>query len=338
MNGLKKIGMLFLLVVFGAVLFASPIELSGGKLKLVLYPETGSFSLFELSDIGKNRYEPLFDDRNFSTTSWFSVLANGRIFKLGRKPGKPILAEQTSTGARFVFTLTDDFQVEQEFSFVRDTGSGNPHAVRIDTRIENTSGKPGIFALKALVDTILGETEGIHFSTNTKNRISAETQLSPIMDGDSVIVSKNNSSSCVFYLDGPGVSVPDAVLVSNWDRLNTLTWIPDSIEGRSFNTVYSVNDSALLFVWPENPVRANEILSVGIIIGSSQSPKPSTTGSASGLSLAAKNTEKPVSSMTLVQQLLDRIAEIEANPDTASDDELRKLNEALDIMLKAIKE
>ena len=317
----------------GCLLFAAPIELSGGNLKLVLYPETGSFSLFELSDIGKNRYEPLFEDRNFSTSSWFSVQMNGKIFKLTQKAGKQIVAEQTSLGARFVFTLTDDFQVEQEFSFTNDSATGTPNAMRISTRIENTSGKPASFALKALLDTNLGEDEGVHFSTNDRKRISAETRISPSRDPDSLILSRNKNSVFVFYLKGPQVSRPEAVFISNWDRLNTLTWLPEFIEGRSFNTVYSVNDSALLSLWPEKLLKANEKLEVVMTIGTSlSSPQDAQSVVSSTI------TRDPDSSKMLIQQLLDRIAVIEANPNTASDEELRKLNEALDIMLKEIEE
>jgi hypothetical protein len=327
---LKKIIPVLLCMAAGCLLFAAPIELSGGKLKLVLYPETGSFSLFELSNIGKNRYEPLFEDRNYSTTSWFSVLMNGKIFKLTKKAGRPIIAEQTPAGARFVFTLTDDFQVEQEFSFVKDAVSGIPNAVRISTRIENTSGKPANFALKALVDTILGESEGIHFSTDERKRISSETRIFPPRDPDTRLISQNKNSSFVFFLQDSNVTRSETVYISNWDRLNTLTWTPESIEGRSFNTIYSVNDSAFLAVWPEKTIKANEKIEVNILLGVSAESMPSTA-----VSTAARD---PDSNKMLIQQLLDRIAEIEANPNTASDEELRKLNEALDIMLKEIKE
>lgn len=328
----KTKGLIFLYLVLCAYIFAAPIELAGGKLKLVLYPDTGSFSLLQLSDVGKNRYEPLFEDRNSSTTSWFSVLVNGRIFKLERKIGKPIVAEKILDGARFVFTLTDDFQVEQSFSFVNDTVTGTPYAVRVKTRVENTSGKTGVFALKAVIDTMLGESEGIHFFTNIQKRISAETRIAFPQDRDSLIVSQNKALSCMFLLQNNLVTQAESVYVSNWDRLNTLTWTPEFIEGRSFNTLYSVNDSALLFIWPEKTLTANEKLEVNMIIGSYT---PEFAGSST-----ASNIAEPASSskQMLVQQLLARIAEIEKKPDSASDEELRKLNEALDLMLKQIKE
>ncbi len=339
MKNLKTTGLVFFCVLCGSLMFASPIELTGGDLKLILYPDTGSFSLLKLSEVGKNRYESLFEDRNFSTTSWFSVMVNGRIFKLAKKPGKPIVAEQTVLGARFVFTLTDDFQVEQLFSFINNSTTGTPRAVLITTRIENTSGKPGVFALKALFDTMLGESEGIHFTTNIQKRISSETRIVTAVNPDNVIISQNKNLSCAFYLYGSGASRPDTVYISNWERLNTLTWFPDFVEGRSFNTLYSVNDSALLFVWPEKTLQANDKLSVSMVLGPFSSDISSSSSSVS--KSAASATVVPVdaaSTQATIQQLLDRIAEIEANPGSASDDELIRLNNDLDTMLQQIKE
>lgn len=336
-----RTGLFFLYLSLAAFLYAAPVDISGGNLKLTLYPDTGSFSLLQLSEIGKNRYEPLFEDRNFSTTSWFSVLANGRIFKLAKKLGKPLIAEQTTKGARFVFTLTDDFQVTQEFSFIVILPGITPNALQIRTVIENTSGKVGTFALKALVDTMLGESEGIHFFTDVQKRISAETKIVPQSDSDSIIISRNKNLSCMFLLKGYGITSPDTVYISNWDRLNTMTWTPEFVEGRSYNTVYSVYDSALLYLWPEHIVEANEKVTYTMVIGpyiantvDSVSVKTATNEDNTALLPNQNNASKQL----LIQQLLDRIDQIEKKPSIASDDELVKLNKALDAMLQEIKE
>ncbi len=331
----RKTGCLVLLsLLFVTLLYSAPLELSGGALKLVLYPDTGSFSILKLSEIGKNRYEPLFEDRNYSTTSWFSVSMNGRIFRLSPKNGKPVVLETTPAGAKFILTLTDDFQAEQEFSFVNDPSSGLPYAVRVETRIENTSGKPATFALKAVFDTMLGESEGIHFFTDFQPRISAETRIVPGLDPDGFIASRNEENSLMFFLYGTGVSVPASVTAANWDRLNTLSWLPDVTAGRSFNTLYAVNDSALLFVWPESPVDANKKISAVVVLGpysTAYFKAPATVMPVDQKTETAKITVTP--KQLLVQQLLARIDEIQANPDSASDEELSKLNDALDSLL-----
>ena len=114
---IRKLFAFIIAVSLSTAAFAvAPFEMTRGDLKLVLYPDSGSFSLYKLSDIGKNRYDPLFEDRDASATSWFSVSVNGRVFKLAPRMGKPVAFAETKDGAKFIFTLNDDFQVEQEFS------------------------------------------------------------------------------------------------------------------------------------------------------------------------------------------------------------------------------
>jgi len=323
------------------MLNAAPVEIVQGNLKLVLYPESGTFSLFQLSPIGKNRYEPLFEDRNCSSTSWFSVMTNGRIFRLGSKSGKPVPVEQTENGASFVFNLIDDFQARQNFSFLKDS-AGNAYAVRVQTVLENTSGKDSKLALKALIDTNLGESEGIHFFTDLRNRISSETRFDRTADLDSIIVSKNANASLMFYLGGNGSSRPEYVYASNWNRLNTLTWQPEFVEGRSFNTMYAINDSALLFTWKEQNIRANKTLTLSMIMGQYNPDtiltKISDDKTASPTTPATASPEDDDKRMQLIRQLVLRIEEIEANPDSASDAELDKLNGMLDMLLGQGKE
>jgi hypothetical protein len=313
-----------------------------------MYPDKGNFCLYQLSDIGKNRFEPLFEDRNSSSTSWFSVESNGRVFKLEKKSSKPVLFEQTPTGAKYTFTLTDDFQVVQEFSFIISAATQAAIGVRIDTSIENTSGKDGVFALKAVFDTNLGETEGIHFFTNLQNRISSEMKLEKGKDQDVFIASKNRNLSLMFLLAGNMSTQSEIVYAANWDRLNTLTWKPDYVAGRSFNTMYSVNDSALLFMWPETTLTPNSVTQITMVLGPytpelialTQSNTPAavkaTVKEPSRVIAPAKSDNQDDNAR--VAQILARIAEIQANPTSASDSELEQLNKDLDILLSQRKE
>ncbi|ULQ59897.1 hypothetical protein K7I13_00660 [Brucepastera parasyntrophica] len=341
---------LCVLLCCSSLLFAESVELVGGKLKLVLYPKTGTFSLYHLSDVGKNRYEPLYEDRNDGITNWYSVNSNGRIFKLEKKPFRPVEIEVTETGAKFIFTPSDDFQVEQEFSFVNDPETAIPAAVRIETRVENTSGKVGTFAVKALYDTILGENQGIHFSTDLRNRVSTETKFVAGVNPDKVLVSQNKTNSLMFLL---GESVPnrhESMYVANWNRLNTHSWLPEFVEGRSFNTQYSINDSAVLIVWPERKLAANRKMITELIIGPyTPSLIPGyVPGSAAETDRLADSeyvyTEAEMLSFTVwerqqaILRLFERIEEIEANPESATDEELVQLNEALDFLLEQTQE
>ena len=330
-----KTSRLFFLSVFillSSFAFSAPLEIEKGNLKLVLYPNTGTFNLYQLSEIGKNRYEPLFEDRSNSSTSWFSVSIGGRIFKLEPKAGKPVVCVPNENGASFVYTLNDDFPVIQNFSFLADSSSGSPSAIKIETIIENTSGKLDSFALKSLIDTSLGEAEGIHFFTDLRNRISSETRLDPSVDRDSIIVSRNKKLSLMFDLYRNGAAKPSFVYASNWNRLNTLTWLPEFVEGRSFNTMYTINDSALLLVWPDKELDPNETYTASMVFGPYAKDRVRVTDQAP-LEISIKTVTDDSSKNSMIERLLERIKQIEADPNSASDEELNQLNNTLDVLL-----
>ncbi len=328
--------------VIASAAMAETLELTSGSLRLTLNSKTGSFLLHQLSQTGKNRYEPLLEDRNQGTTSWFSVSFNGAVFKLARRPGRDVRLEPTETGARFVFTPNDSLQITQSFSFVSESSRGS-EAVLVETTIENTSGKTASVALKALFDTMLGEGEGIHFFTNARNRISTETRLVGGRDSDSVIVSARKDLSFMVLLDSAHVTRPDSVIIANWERLDTLKWNPDVVEGRSFNTVYSIQDSALLVTWPAVDVQPNAAYSVRTIIGPYAERDGFTSKNAPAR--ASSDASRPIEPVVDVSKLtegerqkrirllLERIAVVEKNPDAASDEELASLNRQLDVLL-----
>lgn len=315
-----------------------PLEIIHSNLKLILYPESMSFSLYQLSDVGKGRYTALFEDRNASATSWFSVQSGSKVFKLTRRHGKSGILEQTDGGARFIFDLTDDFQAIQSFSFIDSKDSDSRSLLKIETSIENTSGKPSQFALKAFIDTFLGENQGVHFSTNIKDRISTETMLTPYESMDSVLISKNREASLMILLKGSNVSVPSSVYVANWDRLNTLSWTHEYHAGRSFNSLYAINDSAVVIQWPSIELSEGNIVVYTALLGTYSDywisfEKKGTITNASPIIQSAQLTKQKSKQQLLIEKLLERIREIELNPDVATEEELLQLNNALDVLL-----
>lgn len=336
---------LFLALLFVVMpLQAEPVELTGGNLKLVVHPRAGTFCVYHIADTGKNRYEPLFEDRNYGSTSWFSIQSNGRVFKLVPRSSRPAEVVRTEQGVMLQFILTDDFYVEQEFRLTDPEGRGFPTAVSMELRIENTSGKDGTFAAKALFDTMLGENRGIHFFTDTRSRISQETRIIPGTDRDSVLVSSNDHQSVVFHMTDQNATVPEVVYIANWERLNTLNWLPDFIPGRNFNTLYSVQDSAVLFVWPEKKISDKQLYVVRMLFGpyvirdmvvSPGVQTPSTAPTAAmkfpELSVQPKTEDERIA---LIEWILGRIEEIEANPAVATDEEVDYLNRTLDTLLE----
>jgi len=325
----------------------APREMVSGTLRLVVFPATGGFSLYNISDIGRQRHLPLFDDRNSATTSFFSVNVGGRVFRLGRRVGRPLSVEQFDDRIVVRFQTSDDFIVDQVFSFVFVPGINSAWGVKIDTQIQNTSGRPLELALRLLLDTILGENENRHFFTDTRQHISAETRIT-LTDADSYIVSRNENASLIFPLVFQGATRPSILQASNWERLNILSWEPDFVEGRTFNARYTVNDSALMAIWPTITVPHRGSMQVVTILGrydeqifgndttSSLPVEPAPVPALLDESASTPGRSRDAD-LLLIQQLLARIEELEANPSIVSDAELDKLNRSLDVILERLK-
>lgn len=356
----KKLLSIFLFIIPFLVWGQSKVEIFEKDLKLILYPKSGSFSLARLSEKGKNKYESLIDDRNASASSFFSVLFNDQSFKLQKKLWKPVVFENDDSRAQYIFTLNDDFQVKQTFSFVNNAAFKNSCALKIETKIENTSGKDARIALKFLADTILGESTRAHFFSDGRDAILSETKISVALDNDSYIISQDSFKSLIFYLKRTEVTKPEHVYIANWDRLNSKTWHPDHIAGRSFSTVYSINDSALLFLWPEKLVPNKHFTSITLLLGIQHDGLESTRKDdsigeenstllidvpeqtdqehvlleeESKYLLEGNKIEDYETKLLLLNQIQARIELIEENPDLATSNEFNDLNRALDELL-----
>ncbi len=257
----KRLVPISLLFVFAlAALSAAPLEIKSGKLKLTLYDETGTFTLYYLSDPEKNRYEPLLFDQELGKTTAFFVKINGRVTKLQKNIGVKTSVMDIPGGGRLIYNIAGGATVTLDFVL---TSSGNSGAdtVRIDAVVENIQERRGEFSLKGIFDTMLGESMGIHFSTAIRDRISSETELKDIRSEQRVL-SAGRSASLRFNFTGQDVSIPETISAANRERLHSAEWVPNIVPGRNFNSSFAINDSALGIFWPAKNLNAMEKMTV----------------------------------------------------------------------------
>jgi hypothetical protein len=257
----KKFFPIALLFLFSiAALTAVPLEIKSGKIKLTLYDDTGTFTLYYLSDPEKNRYEPLLFDQELGRTTAFFVKINGRVTKLQKNIGVRTSMMDIPGGGRLIYNIAGGATVTLDFIL---TASGNSGAdmVRIDASVENIQSQRAEFSLKGIFDTRLGENMGIHFSTATRDRISSETELKDIR-AEQWVVSAGRSASLKFILTGQNVSIPETISAANRERLHSAEWVPNIVPGRNFNSPFAINDSALGVFWPAKNLNSMEKMTV----------------------------------------------------------------------------
>ncbi|WP_253692167.1 MULTISPECIES: hypothetical protein [unclassified Treponema] len=331
-------------------------ELTKGNLKLVVFRKTGNFCLYNLSLRGKNKYIPLYDDRSLGRTNKFYVYKDNRVYELKKRIGKPVKIEADETSINISYEFTDSFYVTQKLSFTEKNYGTGGSLLKIETVIENTSGVNAEFALKALFDTNLGETRRIPLYTDLRTGIFREAVLEPKLERDSAIISANSDLACLFLINHSEAKIPQSIYIANWERLQSRKWLPKSVSGRLFSTKYFHNDSALLFVWPKEVLEAGEKSNVTMLIGCydflRKNNKENDTQESEVKTADAepKETEPtpPVSSEKMspqeekdyqyIQALLDKILEVESNPDMASDEYIQDLIEQTDSAIQNIQE
>ena len=321
-------------------------ELLKDNLKLVVFRKTGNFCLYNLSLRGKGKYTPLYDDRSLGRTNKFYVYKDNKVYELKKRLGKPVTIEADGDSIKIVYDFDDSFYVTQKLSFTEQTyGTGSP-LLKIETIIENTSGGTAEFALKALFDTKLGENRKVPLYTDLRTGIFRETVLEPKFEKDSAIISANSDLACLFLINHSEAKMPETIYVANWERLQSIKWLPKAVQGRLFSTQYSHNDSALLFVWPNEVLENNDSLKVTMFISCYDFLRKKNTSVKEEVS---EKTNAPVpqdkaappkneKDYQYIQALLDKILEVESNPDMASDEYIEDLIQQTDTAIQNIQE
>lgn len=343
---MKKKLMVLTIAAFSALfLYAKPqaeYELNSGNLKLKVFEKTGNFCLYSLSSKGKVNYIPLYDDRSLGRNNKFYVFYNGKIYELKKRINKPLKIAKADNAITVTYDFSDKFFVVQKLSFTELSYGTSGPLLKIETVLENVGGDIAEMALKAVFDTNLGEKRRIPLYTDLRTGIFKETIIEPKFEKDSAVISAGNETACMFLIQHSDATMPENVYAANWERLQTIKWIPNIVQGRSFSTKYFHNDSALLFVWPKEKIENKNTISVSMLIGyfdyikktdSKSEEKPAETVSALN-----SMTEKELKDYTYIQKLLEKIADVENSPDSVSEDYIKDLTNQADKAIHDIQE
>jgi hypothetical protein len=314
------------------------LEAKEGLVRLVVNESNARISLYRLIDIAKNRYEPLIFEQDPRTT-FATLSAEGRLYKLGDASEFRISTARTDTGARIEFRSAS-IVVRQLLDFARSDGSALADGIRVTFEIENISEREASLGLRYLVDTWLGEKSGLHFSTDKRAKIAEETAILPTSD-DGYVASPGDRASFMIDFSGKGIDRPDKVLLSNWKRLSDAPWGFEVNSQRNFTLVpYSINDSAVALYWEPAPVARGAVRRISFAMGNlnekgypPSSDKTPTEAIFQSTVLGAGSPNAATSmaaDLVAVRDLISRIDRAMAEGGTISDDELAAWRKILD--------
>ncbi len=252
----------------------SALELSGGKIKVVLHETNGRFSLYYLDNIAQKKYISLLFDKDPKTTALFVTLGN-RIFTMGDTSFfSQKLVINSDTSASFVWT-SKIIEITETFTLIKSQKSAFFDGVKISLLVENISESPQNVGMCYLFDTYLGEKNKKHFITSGGMDIRAETYYTS--DFPAYFISPTDTSSSFkglqCMLQGPGITIPDKVIFANWKRLKENIFSYTVHDSRNFNYLpYSINDSAVALYYYQHPLpvqgKRHVVLALGAATGS----------------------------------------------------------------------
>jgi hypothetical protein len=228
-------------------------EYNDGYIRLVLNPQIGRFSLYRLVDTDRQRYEALFMDQD-PRTSVLTLSCNGKTYRLGEAPEFTVREGGSPQVPALIFE-SSFAAVTAEFSFITTGNSDAANGIKVAFRIENKTRRRMQAGLRLLLDTKLGESTVIPFTTS--NRSIGEETIFGDSSREGFWVSGLPEELSLMGSIAAGVDrAPDRIHIANWKRLNDVPWYLDFVQGRKFNNPpYSIRDSALAYYY--EPVRIN---------------------------------------------------------------------------------
>jgi len=244
---------------------ARALELSAGRIKLVLHEEIGRFSLYALSAEKEQDAVPLFVVQDPRTSS-LSLVIDGKIVKMGEGGEFTQLTEKTPGGARFVWR-SNRLRVVQDFSFLPSQEAAE--GIKMSLILINASDRDIEVGARLFVDTYLGEPQPPHFKTDRLPEIKGELTLtrenktqywaSPSQDRPGIAL------QCL--TDGAGITVPDQIVFANWKRLDEAPWFYETSPSRNFNLLpYSINDSAVCQYYAPRSIKKGSEWTVTVVL------------------------------------------------------------------------
>ncbi len=253
---------LFIFLCILPAMYLHGLDYVVGNYNLGIFEENGHFSL---SYRKQTSHVPLLDNEN-PRSSFIEILYNNRIIRLANESVFYITVLETDEAIIVQYDL-GGIIVEERFSFLRQ--ENRILAVKITYSIHNNSGNDVFIGIRNILDTVLGESEAAHFSTQNDGAVFDELMFLPDPDNsdtdNSYILSANETDQLAIYFWGK--TGPDKVLLANWKRLSDSNWEYTVQNGRNFTEApLSINDSAVALVFEPRTIGEGQKVHYEIVL------------------------------------------------------------------------
>ena len=220
-----------------------------GRVQLKVKSSIGAYSISVLNE--KDKSIPVLSTANEFATNAFYIKNSKKVYNLVTDTSVYSSAVKTTDGASIMYQIPDVAEVTVNFSCFssdKENKDAEVDMVKVTATVKNISSRNDEFSIKAVLDTILGESSEYHFYTFEGVPVRNEV-LYRTLQNQKWFVSKNVNASMQLFFTGAEATAPELVALANYATLEKNTWEPDMLSYRAFDTVLSYNNSAVCAIW-----------------------------------------------------------------------------------------
>lgn len=217
-----------------------------GKIQIKIKSGKGSYTIAALNE--EDKAIPLLSTANEYVTNALYLKTSKKMYNLMTDGNVRAGARQTTDGAVISYEIPSLAQISLYFACMSSEKKKDPDMIKVTATVKNISNRNDEFFLKAIFDTVLGESGTHHFYTCEDVPVKSEV-LYRTLQNQKWFVSKNVNAAMQFFFTGADCTTPDLVALANYSTLEKNSWEPDMLSYRGFDTVLSYNNSAVCAIW-----------------------------------------------------------------------------------------
>lgn len=229
-------------------------SVSRGIVKLQSVMENGSI-LFFIDNGGKKKdpWMPVVEQRDLGESNYVSLFIDGNECRLVKSGNVACSFEAGSDFVTITYKVKKLAEVKANYVITSRNLTGDADCVLVSYSVLNRDKKKHDFALKAVYNTILGESRAAHFKTPSNAVVASEYSFQPSPSDNWVITSDGMRAIC-FSLFGDEITPPGSVAMANKNIIETARPESNFVDGRSFTSVLAYNNSSLALFWEKFPI------------------------------------------------------------------------------------
>ena len=234
------------------------LDIKSGIVQIRVKPNLGTFNFLVLND--NNKYVPVLSTANEYASSGFFLKAGKKRYRLFADGNVLVSVAKIPSGLNLTYKAGKTAEVSVTFEAVKTHPESDVDMIKVSSVIKNVSQKTDEFALRCVLDTILGETYDYHFFGQDNTAIKNETMYRSVKE-QRWVYSRNSNAEMQILLDGADITTPEIVALANYATLDRTAWEPDMAVFRTFDTVLSYKNSAVGINWPSVRIKPEQTAS-----------------------------------------------------------------------------